>query len=350
MTNTSRLKGILSGRSKLLFVAAVVVVGLAALAVWLLLPFGNGRFTSRHEVSVKGAHLLSSDRLVLEVNTNTCKRNPEAYLLRETDVDVQVKVVVDPDPFPLGGPQCLEAPIVKLQEPLGERIVIDAHTGRMVSVTPVATATPRTSRQEQAESPPTEAPPPEIGDALSDAELEDLQAVADQYGISLQESIDQYGWQNDFSFAVSRVREAAPGTFAGAEIVDGAHAWIAFTGPPPKAALDIIDTFTSSYSSVSVEVRTNQSITEAELVEAISAVHNAVYKAPEVLDASTGFDPKTAQIESLVVLESTAPDSVVDDLRAIAEKRLVEVTREDILDSISISVTRSKIPVIFIKE
>ena len=350
MTNSSGPKRLLSGRLKLTFVAAVVVIGLTAFAVWLLLPFGNGRFTSRHEVSVKGAELLSPDRLVLEVNTNTCKRNPEAYLLRETDVDVQVKVVVDPDPFPLGGPQCLEAPIVKLQEPLGDRIVIDAHTGRMVSVTPVATATPRTIRQEQAESPPTEAVPPEIRDAVSDAELQDLQAVAEQYGMTLQEAFDRYAWNDNFSRAVSRVREAAPETFAGAVIVDGSHAWIAFTGPPPKAALEIIKTFTSSHSGISVEVRTNQSITEAELEEAIPEVHNAVYKAPEVLDASTVFDSKKAQIESLVVLESTAPDSVVDDLRAIAEKRLVEVTREDILDSISISVTRSKIPVIFIKE
>ena len=349
MTNTSGLKGILSGRSKLLFVAAVVVVGLAALAVWLLLPFGNGRFTSRHEVSVKGAHLLSSDRLVLEVNTNTCKRNPEAYLLRETDVDVQVKVVVDPDPFPLGGPQCLEAPIVKLQEPLGDRIVIDAHTGRMVSVTPVATATPRTIRQKQAESPPTEAVPPEIRDAVSDAELQDLQAVADQYGMTLQEAFDRYAWNDNFSRAVSRVREAAPETFAGAEIVDGSHAWIAFAGPPPKAAFDIIDIFTTSHSGVSVEVRTSQSVTAAELETAIPAVHYAVFKAPGVLNANTSFDTATRQIEMLVVLESTASDSVLDDLRTIAEKRLIEVTRPDILDDISISIVRSKHPNINIK-
>ena len=50
------------------------------------------------------------------------------------------------------------------------------------------------------------------------------------------------------------------------------------------------------------------------------------------------------------MLENTAPDSVLDDLLAIAERRLIEVTRPDILDSISISVTRSTRPVIFIKE
>ena len=192
--------------------------------------------------------------------------------------------------------------------------------------------------------------PPEIRDAVSDAELQDLQAVAEQYGMTLQEAFDRYAWNDNFSRAVSRVREAAPGTFAGAEIVDGAHAWIAFTGPPPKAALDIIDTFTSSYSSVSVEVRTNQSITEAELVEAISAVHNAVYKTPEVLNANTSFNSETGQIEMLIVLENTTPDSILDELLAIAEKRLIEVTRKDILDNISISIVRSKHPNISVLE
>ena len=103
------------------------------------------------------------------------------------------------------------------------------------------------------------------------------------------------------------------------EVTRGSHS----TGPPPAAALDIIDAFTSSHSSISVEVRTNKSITAAELEEAIPEVHDALYKAPEVIDALTSFDPKTAQIKSTVVLKSTAPDSVVDDLQAIAEKRLV---------------------------
>ena len=361
MTNTSGSKRFLSGRLKLLLVAAVVVIGLLAFAVWLIL--GLNGYTWRGEVSVESASLRSPDRLTLVIDP--CNKNPEVSLLRETDVDVQVKVTVDSHLFPLGGSDCGGDTVeVQLREPLGDRVVVDKHTGQRVSVR----AFRPTSQQEEAResgadtqspdqapqahgagdegTPPSEAPPPEIGDALSDAELEDLQAVADQYGISLQESIDQYGWQNDFSFAVSRVREAAPGTFAGAEIVDGAHAWIAFTRPPPKSALDIIDTFTSSYSSVAVEVRTSRSVTEAELETAIPAVHYAVFKAPGVLNASTSFESATGEIVAVVVLESTASDSVLDDLQAIAEKRLIEVTRPDILDSISISVVRSKSPVL----
>ena len=310
-----------------------------------LKAIGTGNeLIARHEIAVKVAWLRAPDTLV--INANTCHRNPELSLFRETDGDVTVKMAVGPDPYPNGGPDCLEELIVQLERPLGDRTVTDAYTGRALSVTPVPTATPSAGRQEQTESPPTEAVPPEIRDAVSDAELQDLQAVAEQYGMTLQEAFDRYAWNDNFSRAVSRVREAAPGTFAGAEIVDGAHAWIAFTGPPPRAALDIIDTFTSSYSSVSVEVRTSQSITAAELEIAIPAVHYAVFKAPGVLNASTSFESATSEIVAVVVLESTASDSVLDDLRAIAEKRLIDVTRPDILDSISISVVRSKSPVL----
>ena len=192
--------------------------------------------------------------------------------------------------------------------------------------------------------------PQAIRDAVSDAELQDLQAVAEQYGMTLQEAFDRYAWNDNFSREVQRISEAAPESFTGAAIVDATNAWIAFTGTPPEAALDIIDAFTRKHSSVSVEVRTGQKITEAEIEEAVSVAYDAVRKAPEVLDTLTWFDSRTNRIGVTVALASTAPDSVEDDLRAIAEKRLVEVMRPDILDSISVSVTRSKSPVIFIKE
>ena len=168
--------------------------------------------------------------------------------------------------------------------------------------------------------------------------MEDLQFIADQKGISLQEAIDRHAWNDNFSLAVSRIREAAPETFAGAEIVDGANAWIAFTGRPPEAALAIVELFRSSHSSVSVEVRTNRSVTEAELQDAIRAVHSAVREAQGVRIAFTSFDSATAQIESTVVLESAASDSILDAILAIATERLIAVTRPDILDSISVSV------------
>ena len=123
------------------------------------------------------------------------------------------------------------------------------------------------------EAAPRESSPPKIDDPPSPTELEDLQFIADQKGISLQEAIDRYAWQGNFSLAVSRIREAAPESFAGAEIVDGANAWISFTGSPPKEALDIVDIFTGSHNGVAVEVRTDESITEVEISDAVPAVH-----------------------------------------------------------------------------
>ena len=197
-----------------------------------------------------------------------------------------------------------------------------------------------TPRAPGAESAPSEASPPEIDDPPNAAELDDLQFIADQKGISLQEAIERYAWRDNFSLAVSRIRGATPATFAGAEIVDGANAWIAFTGRPPKAALDIIELFRSSHRGISVEVRTDLEFSEAVLREAIPAVHYAILEAPEVEDANTSFDYATGQIKTVVVLKSAASSSVVDELQAIAEKRLIELMGPDILDTISISVTR----------
>ena len=209
------------------------------------------------------------------------------------------------------------------------------------SETGLITNTPGTGEKESA---PPEASPPEIDDPPNSAELSDLQAIANRKGISLQEAIDRYAWNGNFALAVTRIRAAAPGTFAGAEIVDGAHAWVAFTGHPPKAALDILELFRISHMGVSVEVRTDLGFSEAELEEAIPAVHYAVLKASGVLDASTSFDSAKGQIRTIVVLESTASDSRLDDLRTIATKRLIDVTRPDILDSITIPVVRSQGP------
>ena len=399
-------------------------------------------------------------------------------MLRETDVDVQVKVTAPFRPFRLSAPECLPSVEIQLQEPLGDRGVIDIHSGQTVSLT---TATPFSLRtptdwkrvevpgwsgqlgfslqlphgwelnklhgvdsyvgevlgdgvrlslfyggsswnldmpsdpphrysvkhrnvagskvklltsmvpgegytgvyfadlgglgltlvgedltteqqetaiavfgsirplgREEAEASPSlpEAPPPGIEDPPSEAELDDLQFIANREGISLQEAIDRFGWHDNFSLAVSKVRDAAPAAFAGAEIAGADRAWIAFRGLPPGAALNIIDIFRSSHSDVTVEVRTGLGFTESELQNAIPALHYAVLESPGVRDASTSFDFPKGRITTTVVLESTASDSVLDDLRVIATQRLIDETRPDILDTISVTVVRSRHPVL----
>ena len=195
-------------------------------------------------------------------------------------------------------------------------------------------------------TPLPEAAPPEIDDPPSDAELQDLQAIADRDGVSLQEAIDRYAWRDNFSLTTSRIREAAPADFAGAEITGPGHAWIAFAGQPPKSALDILDIFRNSHSGVSVEVRTGLGYSEAELQKAIPAVHYAVLRSPGVRNASTSFDSSTDQIRTVVALELTASPSILSNLRAIATQRLIEETRPDITNSITVSVVRSKFGVL----
>ena len=195
-------------------------------------------------------------------------------------------------------------------------------------------------------TPLPEAAPPEIDDPPSAAELEDLQFIASREGISLQEAIDRYAWHDNFSKMASTIREVTPQDFAGAEIVGPRHARIAFAGQPPKAALDILDIFTSSHSGVSVEVRTGLGYSEVELEKAIPAVHYTVLRSPGVRNASTSFDSSTAQIKTVVVLELTASASVLDNLQAIATQRLIDETRPDILNTISVSVVRSKFGVL----
>ena len=83
----------------------------------------------RSAVGVVDAELRSPDGLVLIIAS--CNGGPGVTLL-ETDIDVQVKAVAYSTPLH-GGDDCLDfVGPRKLQEPLGNRAVIDTHTGRIV--------------------------------------------------------------------------------------------------------------------------------------------------------------------------------------------------------------------------
>ncbi len=186
--------------------------------------------------------------------------------------------------------------------------------------------------------------PPQADDPISAAELEDLQFIANQKGISLQTAIERYAWHDDFAAEVSRIREAFPADFTGAKIVDAGNAWVAFAGSTPEGASDIIDAWDANQSGVSVEKRTNLGFSELEKQKAIKAVHYAVYESPEVLDAVTRFDFTTSQVKTTVVLQDTASDTVLGDLVSSARSNLTDKVGADILDHITISATRSNAP------
>ncbi len=118
-------RGLLSERRRCL-IGVVVVIGLLSIVALVFV------FTGRGEARVVEVMFHSPQRLELLVAS--CNRNPAVSLLRESDVDVQVKVKVDSD-FRSGEGDCLDSVEVYLQEPLGDRVIVDKHTGRRVSIT-----------------------------------------------------------------------------------------------------------------------------------------------------------------------------------------------------------------------
>jgi hypothetical protein len=106
----------------------VGLVGLLVVASGYWQVFGGG--VIRREVAVKGA-VVWPDRFSLVVSS--CQGDPEVTFLRETDHKVEVRVVASFRPLQ-GGPECFDLLDVELQQPLGDRLVVDLHTGETVPV------------------------------------------------------------------------------------------------------------------------------------------------------------------------------------------------------------------------
>lgn len=184
----------------------------------------------------------------------------------------------------------------------------------------------------------------EVG--LSEEELQDLSLMAEQNGLSLQDAIDRYAWNDAFAQTVSQIRAAAPEAFSGAEIMGANNAWVAFTGDAPAEALAAVAAFTEEHRNVLVDVRNGTGISEADLEIAIEAAHYAVLEGRGVANATTSLDDGARRITSLVVLESDGPEETLNELRAAAVSAVVEAGVGHILDTLKVTVVRSAVPVL----
>ena len=127
MARSSDSKGFLSGRIWPLVVAVVItafLVFMACLMVWY--HAGGGAW--RSEVSVIEVRLEAPDTLILSVAS--CHGAPSASVKEETTDTVQVRVVAFSTPLH-GGRDCLDAVKAHLREPLGDRVVVDTHSGEI---------------------------------------------------------------------------------------------------------------------------------------------------------------------------------------------------------------------------
>ena len=138
MTTTLDAKS-LPFRQLLYLVVPAVVSGLVVFAACFTVWYQAGGGYWRSWVSVEEAQLIEPDKLSLIVNS--CEgTTPLLSLIEQTEVDVLVKLSVfhsvlrGGHDIPLS--ECPKTVEVYLDEPLDNRVVVDKHTGRLVSVTP----------------------------------------------------------------------------------------------------------------------------------------------------------------------------------------------------------------------
>ena len=123
-------------------IIAVVVTGLLVFVACSVLWYHLGGGAWRGGVSVVDVKLAAPDTLILTVNS--CHGAPRVSISRETDIDVQVEVIAFSTPLH-GGLDCLESVNVYLEEPLGDRVIADLHSGQTFSdaLKPYADAQPQ---------------------------------------------------------------------------------------------------------------------------------------------------------------------------------------------------------------
>ena len=174
---------------------------------------------------------------------------------------------------------------------------------------------------------------------LSDAELEDLQFVADAKGITLEQAIERYGWRDDFAAVVTAIRDDDPDGLVDAAITGASSAHIEFSGSISGGAQDAIDNFKSENPGVAISVQTGLGLTGREVEDAVVGAHFAVLDEDGVQDSVTYFDSDANEIVVIVQMANPPSDEKQSSLEKAAERGATEATRPDITDSLTISLS-----------
>lgn len=161
--------------------------------------------------------------------------------------------------------------------------------------------------------------PSERDPSVTVEEARDLQTLADEHGMTFEQAVDEFGWQERFSEMVEQLREAYPAEFAGARITrdPASPAWVAFRGAVPDAAAGTIDSFEEP-----VTTHGHRGFSEQELDRRLQIVHHRVWARRDlVASATSGYDVETGQVTIEVEGRGT-PDA---QARKRLEDRLLEL-------------------------
>ena len=173
------------------------------------------------------------------------------------------------------------------------------------------------------------------------AELNDLQFIANQDGITLDESIARYAWGDDFSIVVSAIRDDDPDSVVDAAITSGSSARIKFSGSISGDARNAIDKFKSENPHVAISLQTGKDpgFTRREADEAVVGAHFAVMAEDGVQDSVTYYDSDTIEIVVTVQMANPPSGEKLSSLEKAAERGAADATRPDITDSLTISLS-----------
>ena len=125
----------------------------------------------------------------------------------------------------------------------------------------------------------------------------DLEFLAEQEGISLEEAIENYAWQSPFGHLVNQIREKFPEDFTGSWIEDSVKGFISFTGTAPAEAVEAVRAFPRD-----IRIIENRGFTEAGLTKRHQIVHDIISGYEEVTGITSSPDITTGQIEVAVAL------------------------------------------------
>ena len=175
----------------------------------------------------------------------------------------------------------------------------------------------------------------------SPAEVNDLQFIAIQDGITLDESIMRFAWRDDFSKMVTAIEKENPDSVVDAGSTGRVLAWIKFSGSIPGNARKAIDEFQSENPHVEISLQTGKDpgFTRREADEAVVGAHFAVMAEGGVQDSVTYYDSDTIEIVVTVQMATPPSGEKLSSLEKAAERGAAEATRPDITDSLAISLS-----------
>ena len=176
----------------------------------------------------------------------------------------------------------------------------------------------------------------------SPAELNDLQFIANQDGITLDESIALHAWRDDFSSMVTAIEDEDPDSVVDAGSASGSSsAWIKFSGSISGNARNAIDKFKSENPHVAISLQTGRDpgFTRREADEAVIGAHFAVMAEDGVQDIVTYYDSDAIAIVVTVQMATPPSGEKLSSLEKAAERGAADATRPDITDSLAISLS-----------